>query len=241
MSPSLHTRLWRILAASMSIGAIGLGAYFYLLHLPQQEALAALHQQAETAALEGHEQSADDALPAEEQAAEEKTAAEQAAEQADGEANDTPVVLAYLPPNRLAHACENFREAIEAHPESHDAHASLFAIEELSRRAEFGDYSVQATEETMHDVVQDHRIGISMDGEGPVIERFLAHIERYEKAGAITAVELTRRVEDDADSRRRRRQSTPHFDAKVELRALAIPAQDTLALERCQALVPELP
>lgn len=227
MSASFQTRLWRSLATSMTIGAVGLGGYFFLVHEPSQAALASAQEQ--LSALE--EQPA-----AGTQAAAEDTSTE------DNAAAGTQAVagtVAYLPPVRLAHACEALIEASLAHPAQHDLQSALFAIEELSRVAELEDYTIVPTSEPVHNLAVLQQIHLLMDGEGRRIQRLLTDIADSERAGALAQLELNRRDDTAPSDRRARRNPPPEFTAKLELRAYAVPNQDTAALERCQALIPE--
>lgn len=213
MSASFQTRLWRSLATSMSIGALGLGAYFFLVHTPQQAALASAQEQ--LAALEAQPE-----------------AAQEPAESAES-------TVAYLPPVRLAHACEALFEATLAHNAQNNLQGAVFALEELSRVAELQDYTLVPTSETVYELAERQQIRLLMDGEGQRIQRLLTNIAEYGDAGAFAQLELTRRDDAEDADRRARRNPPPEFTAALELRAYAVPNQDTAALERCQALIPE--
>lgn len=211
MTSSFQTRLWRILATSMVLGAAGLGAYYFLLHRTLETGRALTQQN--TARLQ-------EQISAEEQ---------------------RELQPALLPGQRVAKACEDFREAVGHFAESADANANLFAVQELARRAELGDYSVQSAEGTAQAGADRHRIALELDGESSAIDRLLRNVDKYQKAGPLATFELTRQSAPDDEPARGKRAKRPapaNFHARAELHAYAVPSQSTLATDRCNALAP---
>ena len=211
MDASQQTRLWRILATSLTLGAAGLGAYYMLLHQPLQTSIEDLH--GATSALQ-----------------------EEAAVEAQRELEPSP-----LPAARVEQSCKDFRDTANTFEQSMDAHGNLFAVQELARRAGLENYTVKALDEaTVHSAAQ-HRISLALEGTGSATHRLLSNIEKHNKAGALATLTIERQPESksDAERRQRRRKVDPAiYNTSGELHAYAISSPSSLATERCDALAP---
>lgn len=211
MHVSQQTRLWRILATSMTLGAAGLGAYYMLIHQPLQDSIAATHEA--TATLQS-----------------------QVATESDRELEPTA-----LPTARVEQACKDFREVTSSFAQSIDPHGNLFAVQELARRAGLENYTVDALDEAAIHGASQHRISLALEGTGTSTYRLLSNITKHKDAGALASLEIQRHPEseDDAERRRRRRRTDPAvFETSGELHAYAISSPSSLASERCDALAP---